>query len=161
MLGTAESVFVPLVADLSHPACSPTDRKHALFIIDDFLEFCGLPEGVSPFYVEWVPHLLSCASPECEAGLRQAAVYGLGMAAEVGGAHFSQFAGSAVEALASVIAHHEAYAPGNEIATDNAIHAMGKIAAYQDGSHGVNASVLFPEWLKHRAFSISVALLLK
>ncbi|CAM9416817.1 unnamed protein product, partial [Phaeothamnion confervicola] len=64
---------------------SEAERSLAMCVCIDILEHCG--EGATPLAAELTPVLLQAVSEESSA-IQQAAVYGLGVAAEKGGIHF-------------------------------------------------------------------------
>ena len=53
------------------------------------------------------------STPETEAGLRQGAVYGIGVSASAGGAHFAPYINDAVQVLINCISHPSAFKEGN------------------------------------------------
>ena len=53
------------------------------------------------------------STPDTEAGLRQGAVYGIGVSASAGGAHFAPYINDAVQVLINCISHPSAFQDGN------------------------------------------------
>eukprot|EP00301_Raphidiophrys_heterophryoidea_P025307 c8461_g1_i1.p1 GENE.c8461_g1_i1~~c8461_g1_i1.p1 ORF type:complete len:1083 (+),score=359.15 c8461_g1_i1:117-3365(+) len=107
--------------DPSQPANS---RKMALFMFDDVIEY---GQGASrPYFTLLVQALINYCTDE-DAGVRQAATYGLGACASKGGDAFTPYLPAACQALGTVISNPEARSDENAGATDNAISALGKI----------------------------------
>lgn len=75
----------------------------------------------------------------------QAAVYGLGVCAEFGGAAFKPLVGEALSRLNVVIRHPNALQPDNVMAYDNAVSALGKICQFHRDS--IDSAQVVPAWL--------------
>lgn len=103
--------------------------KIALFIIDDFVQYCGEP--ACAFYPKLVPLLLGFAThvrPE----IRQAAAFGLGLCAEFGSpSAVSPFLPSIIHTMQSQAAAPQAREEANASPTDNMISTLLKIARHQ------------------------------
>jgi len=65
--------------------------KFLLFVLDDMVEFLG-PDFLGPVYPQVVEQICSHTNSKY-AAVRQAAVYGIGMTAEHGGAAFAALSG--------------------------------------------------------------------
>ncbi|KAK6953396.1 hypothetical protein Daesc_005700 [Daldinia eschscholtzii] len=87
LMGTYESF-------LTSP--DPTQRQWGLCIMDDVLEYCG-PESVRYAQAISTALLEGCKDPS--AAIRQAAAYGIGVAAHRGGAPWSQFLATSIPYL--------------------------------------------------------------
>ena len=87
------NVYLPKVAqDTSKPKV-----KFLLFILDDMVEFLG-PDFLGPVYPGVCQQICSYTSSKY-AAIRQAAVYGIGMIAQHGGAAFPAMSQGCLEAL--------------------------------------------------------------
>jgi hypothetical protein len=104
-----------------------TQRQWGLCIMDDVLEFCGEESWNYGLYII-DPLIAGCkdASPEN----RQAAAYGIGVAAHKGGPQWSAFLGAAVELLFHVTQFPNARGDDEIYATENACAAIAKILHY-------------------------------
>ncbi|KAM3086381.1 importin subunit beta-3 [Clarireedia jacksonii] len=102
----------------------PTQRQWGLCIIDDVLEFCG---ELSWKYSESImkPLIAGCQDPA--PANRQAAAYGIGVAAQKGGPQWSQFVGGAIELLFNATQVPNARADDDVYATENACAAIAKV----------------------------------
>lgn len=122
----------------------PTQRQWGLCIIDDVLEYCG-PE--SERYANYItqPLLDGCRDPS--PAIRQAAAYGVGVAAHRGGAAWSQFLGGSVPFLFQVMQVPDARNEDNVYATENACAAIAKILHFNAGAVG-DAQQVKMQWLE-------------
>jgi hypothetical protein len=111
----------------------PTQRQWALCIVDDVIEYCG-PE--SSRYADGIsqPLIDGCRDPS--AAIRQAAAYGIGVAAHRGGAAWTQFLGNSIPFLFQVTQVPDARSEENVYATENACAAIAKILHYNAQSVG-------------------------
>ena len=125
---------------MGHPACLPCDRKHAVFMADDLIEHGGA--AALALYPQLIPMLLRGVVDEREPAIRQAAAYGLGQAAQRGGAQFAPFVQPAVKQLTAVTGAADAMKPENRTARDNAAAALGLVCEHQGRGD------LFPAWLR-------------
>ena len=121
----------------------PTQRQWGLCIMDDVLEYCGqesirYANGISQ------PLLDGCEDPS--PAIRQAAAYGVGVAAHRGGASWSQFLGTAIPFLFQATQVPDARNEENVYATENACAAIAKILHFNAGSVG-NVQQVIPEWV--------------
>jgi hypothetical protein len=105
----------------------PTQRQWGLCIMDDVLEFCGEKSwNYSKIIVE--PLVTGCRDPA--PANRQAAAYGIGVAAHKGGQQWSQFLAPAVDLLFQVTQLPNARGDDDVYATENACAAIAKILHY-------------------------------
>lgn len=104
-----------------------TQRQWGLCIMDDVLEYCG-PESTR--YANYItqPLIDGCRDPS--PAIRQAAAYGIGVAAHRGGAPWAQFLGGSVPFLFQVTQVPDARNEDNVYATENACAAIAKILHY-------------------------------
>ncbi|KAK5625482.1 hypothetical protein RRF57_001198 [Xylaria bambusicola] len=102
----------------------PTQRQWGLCIMDDVLEYCG-PESVR--YAQSISTALLEGCKDSSAAIRQAAAYGIGVAAHHGGIHWSQFLASSLPYLFQVTQVPDARGDEAVYATENACAAIAKI----------------------------------
>lgn len=102
----------------------PTQRQWGLCIIDDVLEFCG---DQSWDYNQLIIDPLAAGCRDPSPANRQAAAYGVGVAAHKGGPNWSGFLGAAVQLLFDITTMPEARNDDNIFATENACAAIAKI----------------------------------
>ncbi|RZC77742.1 hypothetical protein C5167_002029 [Papaver somniferum] len=118
------------------------ERRVAICIFDDVAEQCH--EAALKYYDTYLPFLLEACNDE-NSDVRQAAVYGVGVCAEFGGAPFKPLVGEALSRLNVVIRHPNALSTDNVMAYDNAVSAVGKICRYHRDS--IDSSQVVPAWL--------------
>ena len=126
--------IAPLIADWTHPACIPADRKLGIFLIDDLLEHVGL-RAVDPstglhYASTYLPVLARCAT-DVHAETRQAALYGIGAAAESVGAAMAPYLGLCVAALVDALSAVSSGKRKRSEVEDNAVTALGKVIIHQ------------------------------
>lgn len=121
----------------------PTQRQWGLCIMDDVLEYCG-PESIR--YANYItqPLIDGCRDPS--AAIRQAAAYGVGVAAHRGGAPWAQFLSGSIPFLFQVTQVPEARNEDNVYATENACAAIAKILHFNAGSVG-DTQQLITQWI--------------
>jgi len=74
-----------------------------LFILDDMVEYLG-PDFLGPMYPNIAQQICSFSSSKFSA-IRQAAVYGIGMIAQHGGAHFATISQLCLDSLKEAISY--------------------------------------------------------
>ena len=120
------------VVDLSHPNRLPSDRKIAVFIIDDMLEHLGasIDQATATKFAD----ILCANALDGDFSLRQASVFGLGTFAEKfktqKDAIYAQIAAKAFSQVVAAIKYPFCSPDEQEegaMATDNAVSALGKI----------------------------------
>ncbi|KAI7778879.1 hypothetical protein LA080_001570 [Diaporthe eres] len=121
----------------------PTQRQWGLCIMDDVLEYCG-PESIHYANYIMTPLIEGCrdASP----AIRQAAAYGIGVAAQKGGQAWAQFLGGSVPALFQATQVPDARSEDNVYATENACAAIAKILHF-NASHVPNQDEVITQWI--------------
>jgi hypothetical protein len=102
----------------------PTQRQWALCIMDDVLEFCG-PESWK-YQGHFVKPLVDGLSDPIPAN-RQAAAYGIGVAAKNGGPAFSDYVAATLPNLIQCCQIPQARTEDHVFATENACAAIAKI----------------------------------
>jgi hypothetical protein len=113
----------------------PTQRQWAICIFDDVLEFSG------PQSWQYSPHIIQPLIDGMQDDVpanRQAAVYGVGVAAHKGGEAWSEFVAASLQMLFAVTQRPSARADDDIFATENACASIAKILHY-------NASKV-PNW---------------
>lgn len=121
----------------------PTQRQWGLCIMDDVLEYCG---AESIRYANYISQPLVDGCRDPSPAIRQAAAYGIGVAAHRGGAPWSQFLSSAMPFLFQVTQVPDARNDDNVYATENASAAIAKILHFNAGSVG-DVQQIIPQWL--------------
>src|SRR5690606_17715385 len=125
-------------------SADPTQRQWALCIIDDVIEFCG-PESWK--YQEYFLKPLLDGLRDDSAANRQAAAYGVGIAAKCGGPAYADFVAACVPTLFEVTKHPHAREEDHIYATENACATIAKILKYNN-SRVQNPAALIAPWLK-------------
>jgi hypothetical protein len=120
-----------------------TQRQWGLCIMDDVLEFCGEQSWNYHAYI-MDPLIAGCRDPA--PANRQAAAYGIGVAAHKGGAQWSQFLGAAVELLFAITQVPQARGDDDVYATENACAALAKILHYNAGNIP-NIQQVITQWI--------------
>jgi hypothetical protein len=154
-LPTFQEILLPKLTEMAHPHCLACDRKFAVYVFDDIVEFCG--PSAYPLYPQLLPHFLSVfdgtlsKAVEFDASLLQAAGYGIGMAAKFGGDAFTPFLQPSINSLSALL---QSYTPKKNAtrkdrsvltAIDNVISAILLILQYHPD--GANAATAFPHML--------------
>ncbi|TVY64219.1 Importin subunit beta-3 [Lachnellula suecica] len=121
----------------------PTQRQWGLCIMDDVLEFCG--EQSWKYNASIVDPLVSGCRDPAPAN-RQAAAYGIGVAAHKGGPQWAQFFAPAVELLFQVTQLPKARGDDDVFATENACAAIAKILHY-NASAIPNVQQVIVQWI--------------
>lgn len=124
-------LLVDDMADWSHPHCVVEDRRSAIYLGVDLLEFLGdsivdLRKGMNlsdPFIT-----LIANELESPNANLRQAAAYGMGVAAESCRHTFPKHMPQIIAKLYDLI---KAYGKQQDAAYDNAVVSLAKIAVHQ------------------------------
>ncbi|KAK2743567.1 hypothetical protein FQN55_007165 [Onygenales sp. PD_40] len=105
----------------------PTQRQWAICIMDDVLEFCG---EQSWNYKDHILQPLINGMRDDNAANRQAACYGVGIAAQKGGLAWSDFVAASIPTLFQATQHNKARTPEHIFATENASASIAKILHY-------------------------------
>ena len=112
-------------------APSATQRRIAVCIFDDVMEFASDASGASgPYFDAFYPAVLAGAQDMVHHDLRQACAYGLGVCAQHCPERFRPKAPEAVAALAATVRAPDARSDDAVDATDNAVSALGKAAEF-------------------------------
>ncbi|SMR60448.1 unnamed protein product [Zymoseptoria tritici ST99CH_1E4] len=102
----------------------PTQRQWALCILDDVLEFCG---PASWNYYSHIAQPLVDGMRDDQAANRQAACYGVGVAAHKGGQQWAEFAAGSLPILFDVTRRPNARSEDDAFATENACASIAKV----------------------------------
>ncbi|GES60696.1 importin beta-3 subunit [Aspergillus terreus] len=121
----------------------PTQRQWALCIMDDVLEFCG---AESWKYKDHIMQPLAAGLQDQNAANRQAAAYGVGVAAQKGGQPWSDFVAASIPSLFQVTQIPQARTEEHVYATENASASIAKILHY-NGAKVANAQEIVANWI--------------
>lgn len=108
----------------------PTQRQWALCIMDDVLEFCGDQSWSYQNHIQ--QPLINGMHDEIPAN-RQAACYGVGIAAQKGGVMWSNFAAESLPALFAACQLPNAREDDHIYATENACASIAKVLQFNSG----------------------------
>ncbi|RMD40209.1 hypothetical protein DV735_g4926, partial [Chaetothyriales sp. CBS 134920] len=115
-----------------------TQRQWAICIMDDVLEFCG-PQSYQ--FADHIMQPLVTGMKDANAANRQAAAYGVGIAAQKGGEQWASFVAQCIPILFEVTQFPNARSEDDVFATENACAAIAKILRFNnskvDNAHGV------------------------
>jgi importin-5 len=120
-----------------------TQRQWALCIMDDVLEYCG---AHSTHYAGYITQPLIDGCKDASPAIRQAAAYGIGVAAHHGGAAWAPFLGGAIPYLFQAAQVQDARSEDNVYATENASAAIAKIL-HNNSSNVVNIDAVITQWV--------------
>ncbi|PGH00256.1 hypothetical protein AJ79_08270 [Helicocarpus griseus UAMH5409] len=120
----------------------PTQRQWAICIMDDVLEFCG---EQSWGYKDHILQPLIDGMRDENAANRQAACYGVGIAAQKGGLAWSEFVAASLPTLFQATQHAKARTQEHIFATENASASIAKILHY-NSSKVQNAQEVVDNW---------------
>lgn len=121
----------------------PTQRQWAICIFDDVLEFCG--EQSWRYSQHIIQPLVDGMRDDVPAN-RQAAVYGVGVAAHKGGEAWSDFVGASLPTLFQVTQRPSARDDDDVFATENACASIAKILHY-NSSKVANPQEVVAAWI--------------
>jgi hypothetical protein len=121
----------------------PTQRQWALCIMDDVLEFCG-PDSWR--YRDHIIQPLAAGLQDTNAANRQAAAYGVGVAAQKGGEAWSDFVAACLPSLFQVTQFSQSRTEEHVYATENASASIAKILHY-NSSKVSNPADLAANWI--------------
>eukprot|EP00741_Cyanophora_paradoxa_P006672 tig00001030_g6453.t1 len=153
VMRNSRAAFVPVLQELLHlfmdmmnPKRGATERRIGVCIADDIIEHLGA--AAHGYYDALLPFLKQyAADPEAE--VRQAAVYGLGVAGKFGGTRFAPHCQEALMRLNAVITAPDSRSKENGSATDNAISAVGKIVEGQGAAGGLDVNAVLTAWVNY------------
>lgn len=105
-------------------------RQWAVCVWDDLIEFCGAEAW--PFRQHFVKPLASGLQDE-SASVRQAAAYGIGVAAQHGGEVFAELVAQSLPSLFQLASAPDARHEDNIYATENAVCSIAKVCRFNAG----------------------------
>ncbi|KAI1000584.1 Importin subunit beta-3 [Podosphaera aphanis] len=120
-----------------------TQRQWGLCIMDDVLEFCGEESFKYSNYI--IEPLVAGCQDQAPAN-RQAAAYGIGVAAHKGGSQWLPFLGHSISLLFQVTQFPNARGEDDVYATENACAAIAKVLHYQPASVQ-NQQQVIAQWI--------------
>ncbi|PPJ57756.1 hypothetical protein CBER1_00214 [Cercospora berteroae] len=129
--------------DLFVTNADPTQRQWALCILDDVLEFCG---PASWNYYSHIAQPLVDGMRDDAAANRQAACYGVGVAAHKGGDQWSEFAAGSLPILFEVTQRPNARSDDDAFATENACASIAKVLHFNN-KKVQNVSEVVTHWV--------------
>lgn len=116
--------LMPHIAPMLDKSRTEEERRIALCVVDDLLEHS--PLGRAKYAPQVLPVLLDgCAASHAD--LRQCAAYGVGVVAARAPEVLKPHAQDALMRIMAIIQHPSARDDDNEMATDNAISALGSL----------------------------------
>lgn len=121
----------------------PTQRQWAVCIFDDIIEFCG-PQSWQ--FSDHIIQPLINGMRDSNSANRQAAAYGVGIAAQKGGEQWSDFVAASIEPLFDVTRVPNARGEDEVFATENACAAIAKIL-HMNSSKVSNAQAVVEPWI--------------
>jgi importin-5 len=121
----------------------PPQRQWAICILDDVLEFCG---AQSWGYKDHIIQPLINGMQDENSANRQAATYGVGIAAQKGGEAWADFAAASLDLLFQATKVPNARSEDEVFATENACAAIAKILHYNN-SKVQNAQQVVESWI--------------
>eukprot|EP01101_Sappina_pedata_P007334 TRINITY_DN3845_c0_g1_i1.p1 TRINITY_DN3845_c0_g1~~TRINITY_DN3845_c0_g1_i1.p1 ORF type:complete len:1088 (+),score=593.45 TRINITY_DN3845_c0_g1_i1:90-3353(+) len=123
--------IVPKIIDMLQPGKDTHDRQVAVCIFDDIIEHGG-PAGLN--YLQHFAPLVIQYMHDTDSGVRQSALYGVGICAQFCGETFAPAVPECINRLTVVINDPNAKTDENVHSTENAVSAFGKIIRYQTAS---------------------------
>jgi hypothetical protein len=120
-----------------------TQRQWAICIYDDVLEFCGEQSGK---YQQHMLKPLVDGMQDNVAANRQAAVYGVGVAARYGGPNWAEFVAASLPTLFKSTQRPGARDDDDVYATENACATIAKILHYSNSKVG-NVQEVVAAWV--------------
>lgn len=120
-----------------------TQRQWGLCIMDDVLEFCG--ERSWDFGMQIIQPLIDGCQDAAPAN-RQAAAYGIGIAAQKGGERWADFLAGALGMLFKMIMAPNSRADDDVFATENACASIAKILHF-NASRVPNQQQVIAQWI--------------
>jgi hypothetical protein len=108
----------------------PTQRQWAICIFDDVLEFCG-PQSWN-YSQDMLQPIVNGMQDNVPAN-RQAAAYGVGVAAHRGGEAWSDFVAASLPTLFQIAQRPDARSDDDVFATENACASIAKVLHYNAG----------------------------
>mmetsp|Transcript_12256 Transcript_12256/g.27873 ORF Transcript_12256/g.27873 Transcript_12256/m.27873 type:complete len:358 (+) Transcript_12256:3-1076(+) len=134
--------LLPFFAQMLEPARSQSEHRIAICLIDSVVEFGSDGGATLKYFNSFVPVLLNnCVSEDAD--IRQCAAYGLGVCAQSYAEHFAPVCKDALAKLMQVIQAPNARSGDYEVATENAVSALGKFVEFQQTAVDTNQLAQF------------------
>lgn len=131
---------------VAHLTSSNDDlREWALFVVNDVVEYTG---AASEKYIDAIRVPLVESLVHSNARIRQAAAYGLGVAAQHGGELSAQMSIGSLQQLFALANAPESRNEENIEATESAVGAIGKILRMHGPLLGNQRDMAITEWIK-------------
>jgi len=144
--------FITKLAPTANERALSFQQRLGLAMLDDVVEIAGTRS--QKYIPSFMQHMLHYSRSVLSEEVRQAALYGVGLCAEHGGAAFTPFVHEAVETMLTAMRAPDARDEEKESATDNAVSSLGKIAQ----SHSLsNAAEAWDAWLGYLPLKADVA----
>ncbi|GMH40252.1 hypothetical protein BSKO_08156 [Bryopsis sp. KO-2023] len=134
--------LMAITAKLLDKSRSPEERRIGICVLDDLLEHSTAAR--EKYADRFFPILLETMREE-DADLRQCAVYGIGVLADVHPQFFATHLNTVLPLLVSMIQHPQAREKDELGATENAVSSLGKI--FHKFPDAVEAGVVAQVWL--------------
>ena len=122
--------LLPYFARMLEQGRSTSEHRIAICLIDSVVEFGSDNGATLKYFNNFVPILLTNTTSE-DADIRQCSAYGLGACAQVYGDHFAPVCKDALGKLMQIIQAPDARSGDYEVATENAVSALGKFCEFQ------------------------------
>jgi len=121
-----------------------TQRQWGLCIMDDVLEYCG---ENSIHYAGYIQQPLVDGCKDASPAIRQAAAYGIGVAAHRGGVAWAPFLAGSLAFLFQAVQVPDARGEENVYATENACAAIAKIL-HHNFANVQNVDSVIAQWIE-------------
>ena len=132
-----------IIPKLLHESKEKNFHKYVLFIIDDAIEFLSSSHSTTKW--DELLSILLCYAADADDGLRQAAVYGLGVYSQ-NSAEFEEKASIILSALFCSLDIPSKRIKTYGFARDNSISAIAKVIKYQ--SQTIDLPAVVERWIK-------------
>ncbi|KAK3261462.1 Importin-5, partial [Cymbomonas tetramitiformis] len=138
--------LMPQILPLLQPNRAAEERCVAICIFDDIVEHANETGQAVRYFEHFMPALLG-AYKDDNCDVRQAVLYGFGVLAQFGGDPVKPAVPDLAAKLIEVITLPESRTGDNEVATDNAVSALGKVIQYQRSAFDPTAAM--STWLSY------------
>jgi len=137
----AQGELMQIVIPMLQPGKPSHERQVALCFFDDIVEHGG--QLSQQYYPHFVPLMMEYAR-DTDPGVRQAAVFGIGVCSQFGGDMFKSLVTEGFKRLLEIVQQEDARSETNVNASENAISSMSKIIRYQTHALLENNTVNLP-----------------
>ena len=139
--------LLPFFAQMLEQNRSSSEHRIAICLIDSVVEYGSDGGATLKYFNSFVPVLLN-NTPSADSDIRQCSAYGLGVCAQAYGEHFAPVCKDALAKLMQVIQAPDARSSDYEVATENAVSALGKFCEFQAAACDPDGQ-LTAFWLSH------------